>query len=215
MEFKTLLEQSGMNMKQFGEYFNIPYRTVQDWKNGVSKCPSYLVNLITYKLDHESEHRLSTFLKVLDVDKAIESKKNEIKYLRTTNNLTSEQLDKGFQLFLLEKRLYDKNLAVKEQHAIKDVYHTLCSMLDFDYKASVMVHKTLQILDIYDEVKECNGMLLQYQDDFKTTYIALCSEGSQQYEYTWDSVNEMVQYVDTIEPAIAKNDVVKKWIDTI
>lgn len=52
-KFKSLLSRSSMNMKQFSEYFGIPYRTVQDWKRGVSKCPEYLLNLIQYKLEKE------------------------------------------------------------------------------------------------------------------------------------------------------------------
>ncbi len=54
MEFKDLLEQSGMNMRQFSEYFKIPYRTVQDWKNGISRCQPYLQELIEYKLKNEN-----------------------------------------------------------------------------------------------------------------------------------------------------------------
>lgn len=53
MEFKELLERSGMNMKQFSDYFEIPYRTVQDWKSGARKCPDYLLNLMEYKIEKE------------------------------------------------------------------------------------------------------------------------------------------------------------------
>lgn len=53
MEFKELLEKSNMSMKQFSEYFEIPYRTVQDWKSGARKCPPYLMKLIEYKLVKE------------------------------------------------------------------------------------------------------------------------------------------------------------------
>lgn len=53
MEFKELLEQSEMNMKQFSDYFKIPYRTVQDWKSGARKCPDYLLILMQYKLEKE------------------------------------------------------------------------------------------------------------------------------------------------------------------
>lgn len=42
-----------MNMKQFSEYFNIPYRTVQNWKIGDRKCPPYLVDLMQYKIEKE------------------------------------------------------------------------------------------------------------------------------------------------------------------
>lgn len=53
VEFKELLEKSNMNMMQFSEYFNIPYRTVQDWKAGRRKAPLYVVELIRYKLEKE------------------------------------------------------------------------------------------------------------------------------------------------------------------
>lgn len=57
MDFKTLLEESGMNIKQFSEYFGIPYRTVQGWKAGERECPDYLLKLIIYKLEKEKEKR--------------------------------------------------------------------------------------------------------------------------------------------------------------
>lgn len=44
---------SGMSRKQFCEYFNIPYRTVQDWESGVRKCSEYLIDLMEYKLRRE------------------------------------------------------------------------------------------------------------------------------------------------------------------
>lgn len=65
MDFKNLLEQSGMNMKQFSEYFGIPYRTIQGWKAGERECPGYLLRLIAYKLKKEREERKMTKEKVL------------------------------------------------------------------------------------------------------------------------------------------------------
>lgn len=55
MEFKQIREQSGMNIKQFSEYFNIPYRTVQNWDLGLRQCPDYIIELIIYKLNNEKE----------------------------------------------------------------------------------------------------------------------------------------------------------------
>lgn len=54
MEFKELLEQSGMNLKAFSEFFNIPYRTLQGWKASERKCPEYLLELMQYKLEKEN-----------------------------------------------------------------------------------------------------------------------------------------------------------------
>ena len=45
-----LRNSSGMSRKEFCEYFQIPYRTVQDWELGQRKMPDYLLHLIAYKL---------------------------------------------------------------------------------------------------------------------------------------------------------------------
>jgi DNA-binding transcriptional regulator YiaG len=55
MEFKELRERSGMNMTQFSAYFGISYRTVQRWEYGERNCPKYLLDLMEYKLRHESK----------------------------------------------------------------------------------------------------------------------------------------------------------------
>jgi DNA-binding transcriptional regulator YiaG len=54
MTFKELRELSGMNMKQFANYFNIPYRTVQDWEYGNRQCNDYIIELMKYKLENEN-----------------------------------------------------------------------------------------------------------------------------------------------------------------
>lgn len=53
MNFKELRKQSGMNLTQFSKYFNIPYRTIQNWERGERQCPEYLLDLMEYKLKHE------------------------------------------------------------------------------------------------------------------------------------------------------------------
>lgn len=53
MEFKDLRKASGMNITEFSKYFNIPYRTCQNWDNGTRKCPEYLLDLMLYKLQKE------------------------------------------------------------------------------------------------------------------------------------------------------------------
>ncbi len=50
---KEMQEKSGMNIKQFSEYFKLNYRTVQHWEYGTRKCPEYLIELIEYKLKNE------------------------------------------------------------------------------------------------------------------------------------------------------------------
>lgn len=53
MTIKELRKKAGMTQKQFGEYFKIPHRTIQNWEGGQRSCPDYLLNLMIYKLKSE------------------------------------------------------------------------------------------------------------------------------------------------------------------
>ena len=46
---------SGMSRSQFAEYFDVPYRTVQDWELGNRTAPEYLISLMEYKLRNENK----------------------------------------------------------------------------------------------------------------------------------------------------------------
>ncbi|MBQ0027112.1 MAG: helix-turn-helix domain-containing protein [Lachnospiraceae bacterium] len=48
-----LRKDMGMNRRQFAEYFEIPYRTVQDWELGNRQMPEYLLKLMLYKATSE------------------------------------------------------------------------------------------------------------------------------------------------------------------
>ena len=52
-ELIKLKESTGMNWKQFSEYYGIPYRTVQDWYMGKRRMPEYLLKLMIYKAEIE------------------------------------------------------------------------------------------------------------------------------------------------------------------
>ena len=49
----SLREETGMNRKEFAEYFGIPYRTMQDWELGNRKMPEYLLRLMMHKVKME------------------------------------------------------------------------------------------------------------------------------------------------------------------
>ncbi len=50
-----LRKSTGMNRREFAEYFEIPYRTVQEWELGNRKMPEYLLRLMKYKICIEKE----------------------------------------------------------------------------------------------------------------------------------------------------------------
>lgn len=52
-KIKELREQMGMNRREFCEYFDIPYRTVQDWEGGKREMPDYVLRLLWYKAKME------------------------------------------------------------------------------------------------------------------------------------------------------------------
>lgn len=60
MEVKERLVElrasTGMNRREFAEYFEIPYRTVQEWELGNRKMPEYLLRLMAYKVKIEHQN---------------------------------------------------------------------------------------------------------------------------------------------------------------
>ena len=52
-ELKKIRESTGMNRKEFCEYFEIPYMTVTDWELGNRRVPQYLLRLMAYKVEME------------------------------------------------------------------------------------------------------------------------------------------------------------------
>ena len=66
-----LRKKTGMNRREFCQYFNIPYRTVQDWELGSRKMPGYLLELMEFKADAvnlKKEKKSSTKTGILSND---------------------------------------------------------------------------------------------------------------------------------------------------
>lgn len=53
--FKSIRKESGMNRKDFAEWLDIPYRTMQEWELGRRAMPQYVLSLIIYKVRNEKE----------------------------------------------------------------------------------------------------------------------------------------------------------------
>ena len=49
-KIKELRETTGMNRKEFCEYFGIPHRTVTEWERGTRKMPDYVFRLLAYRI---------------------------------------------------------------------------------------------------------------------------------------------------------------------
>lgn len=55
IDIKALREHYNLSRSEFCRFFNIPYRTVQDWEIGKRKMPDYVYELLEYKLYNEFE----------------------------------------------------------------------------------------------------------------------------------------------------------------
>ena len=52
-QLASLREDTGMNRREFADYFAIPLRTIEDWEAGRRRMPEYLMRLIAYKIEIE------------------------------------------------------------------------------------------------------------------------------------------------------------------
>lgn len=52
-KIKELRESTGMNRRQFCEYFGIPYRTVTEWERDNRHAPEYVLRLLEYYIRME------------------------------------------------------------------------------------------------------------------------------------------------------------------
>ena len=52
-KIKALRESTGMNRREFCEYFGIPYRTVTEWERDNRHAPEYVLRLLEYYIRME------------------------------------------------------------------------------------------------------------------------------------------------------------------
>ena len=58
VRIKELRESTGMNRKEFCDYFQIPYRTVNDWERGNRHAPEYVLRLLEYYIRMEGMSKI-------------------------------------------------------------------------------------------------------------------------------------------------------------
>ena len=50
MTIEEARKEKGMSRKELSEWLEIPYRTLQNWENGVRPCPAYVEKLVVQKI---------------------------------------------------------------------------------------------------------------------------------------------------------------------
>lgn len=53
-KIKKIRECTGMNRREFCEYFRIPYRTMTEWELDRRHAPDYLIRLLEYYIRTEN-----------------------------------------------------------------------------------------------------------------------------------------------------------------
>ena len=53
-KIKELRESTGMNRREFCDYFDIPYRTVTEWERDNRHAPEYVLRLLEYYIRMEN-----------------------------------------------------------------------------------------------------------------------------------------------------------------
>lgn len=53
-KMRELRESTGMNRREFCQFFGIPYRTVTDWELDNRHAPEYVLRLLEYYIRHEN-----------------------------------------------------------------------------------------------------------------------------------------------------------------
>ncbi len=52
---KKIIEESGMTLKEFSYFYEIPYNTVRQWYNEERKAPKYVINLLKAYIENNKQ----------------------------------------------------------------------------------------------------------------------------------------------------------------
>ena len=51
--FLELRKMTGLSQRKFGDKYNIPWRTIQEWEYGTRVPPDYVYELLKFKVEHD------------------------------------------------------------------------------------------------------------------------------------------------------------------
>lgn len=53
-KYRELRKTTGLSMQKFGDRYGIPLRTIQGWEGGERVAPSYVYELLKFKVEHDN-----------------------------------------------------------------------------------------------------------------------------------------------------------------
>lgn len=110
---KNIIEQSGMTLKKFAEFYEIPYNTVRQWYNEERCAPSWVKKLIEKAANGKQlEIKMPDFYIVETTKKNLNE--NDKNYRRVYTNKKDAEDDKN-----LEERIKDITKRTTKLYEVK------------------------------------------------------------------------------------------------
>lgn len=69
MDIQTMRKQLGDTQTEFSMRYQIPFRTIQNWENGIRKPPEYMMILLEHQVKEDLINRKTKELPKYDVKK--------------------------------------------------------------------------------------------------------------------------------------------------
>lgn len=69
ISIRELRNQLGDTQSEFAKRYNIPFRTIQNWENGVRKPPEYILELLNHRIKDDLVNRKTSVLPKYDANK--------------------------------------------------------------------------------------------------------------------------------------------------
>lgn len=130
MEIKEIRKALGLSLKKFSERYKIPLRTLENWEGGQNTPPSYVLELLEYKIKNdliliEMANECAKDLKI-DCPKIVFGMEKKTKGNLAVLVLDSKKIPKEIQISDNYEIIYDALFAIchEMRHAYQAQYAT-------------------------------------------------------------------------------------------
>lgn len=151
----------------------------------------------------------------IDLEKAIEAQNNAISHLKKNSGLTEEQIKAGWQLCQMEDLVYETSSG--EQHKRRQIFDGMAGLLGYDYKAAIEIEREKQILDVYEEISEAGGFIIEQEGVCENIFYAIWKDTFSVSAYKFGSVDRTIKDLglDDVPEWIRKDERVEQLINSL
>lgn len=104
MTVKEMRTMMHLSAKAFGEKYDIPLRTIQNWENGARECPGYVLSLLerAVKEDYKKESKIMTKEKEIAILMEDHCTKAEAEKHLKNGTVVYPDFEENFDLYMNE-----------------------------------------------------------------------------------------------------------------